>query len=349
MTLNHSLENEKSPGGQTDDYRLRMKTILLSVTVSLLLLGMKLYTYQLTGSAAVLSDALESIVNVVASLFATLSIWMAAKPPDLNHPYGHGKIEYFSAGFEGALIIGAAAGIFYTGVTNLIDPRPLPNLGLGLVILCVATVINLFLGTLLIRVGRRTDSLTLTADGKHILTDVFTSGGVLAGLGLVHLTHWHRLDGVIACLVGVNILVTGGKLVRQSFARLMLESDPALLEQIARLLERHRRPDWVDIHQLRAWRAGSLIHIDLHLVLPEQLSLDKAHREVKTLEALLVDKYRGNVDILVHMDPCSPEQCPICSGPACDRRSQTQNAKTFWDRDHLVRASTFMDPDGTQK
>jgi cation diffusion facilitator family transporter len=350
MTLNHSLEKGTSrPNSQTDDYRLRMKTILLSVAVSLLLLGLKLYTYQLTGSAAVLSDALESIVNVVASLFATLSIWMAAKPPDLDHPYGHGKIEYFSAGFEGALIIGAAVGIFYTGVTNLIDPRPLPNLGVGLVILCVATVINLLLGTLLIRVGRRTDSLTLIADGKHILTDVYTSIGVLVGLGLVHWTNWLRLDGVIACLVGVNILITGGKLVRQSFARLMLESDPALLEQIARLLERHRRPDWVDIHQLRAWRAGSLIHIDLHLVLPEQLSLDKAHREVKTLEALLVDKYRGNVDILVHMDPCAPEQCPVCSGPTCDQRSEAQKAKTLWDRDYLVRASAVPDPHGSGK
>lgn len=349
MIPNHSLTNGTSPTGRTDDYRLRMKTILLSVAVSLLLLGLKLYTYQLTGSAAVLSDALESIVNVVASLFATLSIWMAAKPPDLDHPYGHGKIEYFSAGFEGALIIGAAVGIFYTGVTNLIDPRPLPNLGVGLVILCVATVINLLLGTLLIRVGRRTDSLTLIADGKHILTDVFTSVGVLVGLALVHWTNWLRLDGVIACLVGVNILITGGKLVRQSFARLMLESDPALLEQIARLLERHRRPDWVDIHQLRAWRAGSLIHIDLHLVLPEQLSLDKAHREVKTLEALLVDKFRGNVDILVHMDPCAPEQCPVCSGPTCDQRSQAQNAKALWDRDHLVRTSTFPNPNDTLK
>lgn len=325
--------------GDAGHQRLRKKTILLSVGVSILLLGLKLYTYHLTRSSAVLSDALESIVNVVASSFATLSIWVAAKPPDPDHPYGHGKIEYFSAGFEGALIIGAAAGIFYTGVNHLLDPRPLPNLGLGLVILGIATVTNLLLGIVLVRIGRRTDSLTLLADGKHILTDVYTSGAVLAGLGMVLWTDWLWIDGAIACLVGVNILITGGKLVRQSFARLMHASDPELLEQIARLLQRHRRPDWVDIHQLRAWRAGTTVHIDLHLVLPGRLSLESAHDEAKKLEALFLDQYRGDVDVLVHMDPCEPRECPVCGRPSCDQRSHRQQGTTFWDRVRLVRAS----------
>lgn len=319
--------------------RLRMKTILLSVGVSIVLLGLKLYTYHLTGSSAVLSDALESIVNVVASAFATLSIWMAAKPPDRDHPYGHGKIEYFSAGFEGALIIGAAAGIFYTGVTHLLDPRPLPNLGLGLIILCIATVTNLILGIVLLHIGRRTDSLTLMADGRHILTDVYTSVGVLAGLGLVHWTDWLWLDGAIACLVGINILVTGARLVRQSFAHLMHASDPELLEQIARLLERHRRPDWVDIHQLRAWRAGTTIHIDLHLVLPGSLPLETTHLEAKKLETLLIDRFRGDVDVLIHMDPCEPGQCPVCGRVSCGERSHRQDGTTLWDREQLVRPS----------
>lgn len=323
-----------------DHYRLRMAAILLSVAVSIVLLALKFYTYHLTGSSAVLSDALESIVNVVASGFATISIWMANKPPDLDHPYGHGKIEYFSAGFEGALIIGAAVGIFYTGVTHLLAPHPLPNLGLGMIILCVASVINLLLGLFLIRTGRRTDSITLMADGKHILTDVFTSAGVLIGLGLVHWTDWLWLDGAIACLVGINILFTGGRLVRHSFARLMHTSDPVLLDQIAHTLEEHRSPLWVDIHQLRAWRAGHQVHIDLHLVLPADLNLESAHGECKRLEQLLIDRYLGRAEVLVHMDPCDADECPICGRSKCSHRAHQQNTTTFWNRERLVRRAS---------
>lgn len=329
---------------KTDDdsdlQRLRMMAIWISVAVSILLLGLKFLTYELTHSAAVLSDALESIINVVASLFATLSIWMAAKPPDPDHPYGHGKIEYFSAGFEGALIIAAAIGIFYTGVQHLLKPHPLPELEIGLMILFAATGINLLLGLFLVRIGRRTDSLALVADGRHILTDVYSSVGVVVGLLLVYLTGWLQLDGAIACLVGINIVITGGKLVHQSFTRLMDASDPVLLEQIARLLSRSRRLDWIDIHQLRAWRAGAMIHIDLHLVLPEDLSLEIAHKESKTLEDLLTEEFKGKASILVHMDPCRPNECPACRRGQCDQRSAEQDNATEWNRQRLVRVAT---------
>ena len=224
----------QSAGSTPEDPRqkLRIRMILISFAVSVALMGLKFLVYYLTHSSAVLSDALESIINVVASGFATISIWMAAKPPDRDHPYGHGKIEYFSAGFEGALIVCAALGIFYTGIKHLLDPHPLPHLEEGLGLLIGATLINALLGIGLLRVGRSTDSFTLIADGKHIITDVFTSGGVVVGLLLVYLSGWLWLDGLIACLVGINILVTGGQLVRQSFARLMDASDPQLLDRI---------------------------------------------------------------------------------------------------------------------
>lgn len=319
--------------------RLRMKAIGLSFLTSLVLLAMKFLTYHMTHSSAVLSDALESIINVVASAFAALSIWMAAKPPDPDHPYGHGKIEYFSAGFEGALIIGAAAGIFYTGFQHLLHPKPLPNLETGMFILLAATGINLLLGMYLVRTGHRTESLALVADGKHILTDVYSSGAVILGLLMVYLTGWLRLDGIVACLVGMNILVAGGKLVYQSFSRLMDASDPDLLERIAEVLEQHRRLDWIDIHQLRAWRAGAVVHIDLHLVLPHDLSLDKAHQEAKNLEAILMKAFAGNAGILVHMDPCEPKECPICGKTECEHRRRPQDKKTAWSRERLIRAS----------
>ena len=327
------------------DQRMRMKAVGLSIIVSLVLLALKFLTYRLTHSAAVLSDALESIINVAASSFAILSIWMAAKPADPDHPYGHGKIEYFSAGFEGALIVGAAIGIFYTGVQHLLHPRPLPHLEAGLLILMAATIINLLLGLFLVRIGQRTESITLIADGRHILTDVYSSGAVMVGLLAVHWTGWLRFDGVVACLVGVNILITGGQLVHQSYTRLMDASDPELLERITRLLAENKRPHWIDIHQLRAWRAGTMIHIDLHLVLPEDLLLDQAHQEAKRLENMLVDEFSGNADILVQMDPCDPTACPICTLNECALRSRDPDAVTTWDRERLVRSTDKIFPE----
>ena len=318
--------------------RLRIRMILISFVVSVALMALKFLVYYLTHSSAVLSDALESIINVVASGFATVSIWMAAKPPDRDHPYGHGKIEYFSAGFEGALIVCAALGIFYTGIKHLLAPHPLPNLGEGLGLLIGATLVNALLGIGLLRVGRRTDSITLIADGKHIITDVYTSGGVVLGLGLVYVTGWLWLDGAIACLVGINILITGGHLVRQSFARLMDASDPELLDRIARVLEQNRRPEWIDIHQLRAWRAGNLVHIDLHLVLPKEMAMDQAHKEAHAVEDVLIDHFEGNAGVLVHMDPCDERLCPVCRNTTCQWRKKPFTSKPAWDRRHLVRS-----------
>ncbi len=317
---------------------LRMRMILLSFFISLALLGLKFFTYYLTHSSAVLSDALESIINVVASAFATISVWMSAKPPDHDHPYGHGKIEYFSAGFEGALIICAAVGIFYSGIKHILAPHDLPHLEQGLAILVVATLVNLALGIALLKVGRRTHSVTLLADGKHIITDVYTSGAVVLGLALVYWTGWIRLDGVVACLVGINILVTGGNLVRQSFARLMDASDPKLLDRIAVILETNRKKEWVDIHQLRAWRAGNLLHIDLHLVLPVDLSLEDAHSQAIAVENLLISQFEGNASVLVHMDPCDARLCPVCRQNRCQWRKRSNGPRLAWDRRHLIRS-----------
>ncbi len=316
---------KKTPPADGHLFRLRMTTIGISLSVSVALMAVKFYTYHLTRSSAVLSDALESIINVVAAAFAVVSIWMAAQPPDSDHPYGHGKIEYFSAGFEGALIIFAAIGIFKTGISHLLRPQPLANLQAGLAILVAAAAINLLLGIGLVSVGKKTESLTLIADGRHVLTDVYTSVGVVVGLLLVHLTGWLWLDGGIACLVGVNILVTGTRLVRQSFSALMDASDPHLLDEISRLLEKHRQDDWIDIHQLRAWRSGNFVHIDLHLVLPRDYLLDDAHNQAKALEKLLVEHFGGNAGVLVHMDPCGtvlPNGKTLACWETCSERPE---------------------------
>lgn len=315
---------------ETPHLKTRVLAISLSVVLSLALMALKFYAYWLTGSAAILSDALESIINVAASAFALGSIIFGARSPDPSHPYGHGKIEFFSAGFEGALIILAAIGIFYQAWPQLLHPHGLPHLGGGILILAGVNVVNLMLGAGLVLVGKRTHSLVLVADGKHILTDVYTTLGVLLGLGLVLLTGWYWVDGAMAFLVGLNIIVTGAKLVRQAFAGLMDTSDPQLLQEISGILQKHRKNIWIDVHQLRARRSGDIIHLDFHLILPRDLTLEEGHREVKDLEKIFQAHFGKTADILIHVDPCARPICPICGFEPCQHRQADTRQQSLW-------------------
>ncbi|MBI4644202.1 MAG: cation transporter [Deltaproteobacteria bacterium] len=315
---------------ETPHLKTRVLAISLSVVLSLALMALKFYAYWLTGSAAILSDALESIINVAASAFALGSIIFGARSPDPSHPYGHGKIEFFSAGFEGALIILAAIGIFYQAWPQLLHPHGLPHLGGGILILAGVNVVNLMLGAGLVLVGKRTHSLVLVADGKHILSDVYTTLGVLLGLGLVLLTGWYWVDGAMAFLVGLNIIVTGAKLVRQAFAGLMDTSDPQLLQEISGILQKHRKNIWIDVHQLRARRSGDIIHLDFHLILPRDLTLEEGHREVKDLEKIFQAHFGKTADILIHVDPCARPICPICGFEPCQHRQADTRQQSLW-------------------
>ncbi len=321
----------------------RLVAMGLSVSVSVLLMGLKFYAFWLTGSAAILSDALESIINVVASGFALGSVVLAAKPPDPSHPYGHGKIEDFSAGFEGALIILASGAIVWKSLPKIAQPAALPCLDSGLLFLLGTCIVNGALGIGLIRTGRRTRSTAVAADGRHILTDVYTTAGVIAGLVLARQTGWYWLDGAVACLVAVNILVIGVRLIRQSSSRLMDASDPELLDQIAGAISRNRKPEWIDIHRMRAWRSGERIHVDFHLILPREMSLDAAHREVMEIERILKAEVPGMGDAMVHAEPCILPECPICGYDPCGARKQKTRQQPLWYREAVV------SPEGDQK
>lgn len=307
-------------------------------------MAVKFYAYSLTHSAAILSDALESIINVVASTLALGSIVLAARPPDRTHPYGHGKIEYFSAGFEGALIVLAAAGIFKSGLSHIWHPQDLPQLDSGLLLVLFAALVNLALGFTLVSVGKRTESFALIADGKHVLTDVYTSAGVLLGLFLVRETGRYWLDGLIACLVGAYILFSGGALVKKSFSALMDTADPNLLGRIAELLDRNRRSDWIDIHQLRAWRSGNHVHVDLHLILPRDLSLEDAHQEAKIVEKMIVEDFSGRASLLIHTDPCTDPECPICRRYECGLRTEAEREQPTWNASTLTMQARHKTP-----
>lgn len=329
-----------SPRPVEADNRAIFRGMLAAFIVGVGLMGLKFCGYWVTGSSAILSDALESIINVVASGFGLCSIVVAAKPADESHPYGHGKIEFFSAGVEGALIILAAVGIFFEGARQIIEPRELPRLRDGLFFLVAAGVGNLLLGLMLVRVGKRTRSLVLEADGKHLLTDVYTSVAVLVGVVVVYLTGWYRFDGIIACVAGANIVFWGVVLLRQAFGGLMHASDPELLDEICGLLAQSRKEMWIDVHRLRAWRSGRRVHVDFHLVLPREIPLAQGHREVKELEKTFEDHFGGMSDILIHLDPCAPPECPVCDHDPCKLRENELVMKRIWNREVLTNEAT---------
>jgi cation diffusion facilitator family transporter len=337
LTPAKQSQTDKDRASWSDsDQRTNFLGMLAAFVVGVGLMGLKFCGYWVTGSSAILSDALESIINVVASGFGLGSIVLSAKPADESHPYGHGKIEFFSAGFEGALIILAAIGIFFEGSKQVLNPRDLPHLQDGLFFLIASGIGNLALGIMLIRVGKRTRSVVLEADGKHLLTDVYTSAAVLFGVGVVYFSGWYRFDGIVACIAGVNIVFWGVVLLRKAFGGLMHRSDPQLLDEICDLLAKNKKDMWIDVHKLRAWRSGRRVHVDFHLVLPRELPLAEGHHEVKALERAFEDHFSGMSDILIHLDPCAEPECPVCEHDPCNLREKEMVSKRIWNRKALT-------------
>jgi cation diffusion facilitator family transporter len=302
------------------DGGVRLKAGLISLGVGVALLWVKFTAYRLTGSTAVLSDALESIVNVIAALFALGSLVFAGRPADRNHPYGHGKIEFFAAAFEGGLITFAAVLILYEAIRGFWTAPPLRQLDLGLAITFGAGLANAALGWFLVRVGRRTQSLTLVADGQHVLSDFWTSLGVMVGLLAVRLTGIAWFDPAIAALVGVNLGWTGLRLVRHAAGGLLDEEDTQLLGRLIKALDAYRLPGIIRIHHLRAIRAGRFTHVDAHLVVPEFWSVDRAHGLAETFEARVMQACGVAGEIVFHIDPCHRAYCAQCDVLDCPVR-----------------------------
>jgi cation diffusion facilitator family transporter len=291
----------------------------------------------MTGSAAILSDALESIVNVVAAAMALFSVWYGSQPADEDHPYGHGKVEDFSAGVEGALIVLAALGILWSAVPRFFDPRELQSLGTGGLLVGLATLANLLLGFYLIRSGREHHSRALIADGYHVLTDVVSSVGAVGALIAVWITGWLWLDPLLACLIAAHILVAGFRLVRESVGRLMDEADEEALDRVADRLGECRVDSWIDVHELRAWWSGDTLHVDAHLVLPRYWSIADSHGEADELEAAIDEAVSSESSVVVHVDPCQDRFCLECQVADCQIRVAGPAPRREWDRLWLVR------------
>ncbi len=299
---------------------IRLRAGLISLGVSALLLAAKYQAYRMTGSTAILSDALESIVNVVAAAFAVGGIVFAGRPADRNHPFGHGKIEFFSAAFEGGLISFAAVVILYTAVRALAWGVELHALDLGFLIVLGAGLANLGLGWFLVRTGRTHDSLTLVADGRHVLSDFWTSAGIVAGLLLIRVTGLWWIDPAVAATVAVSLMWTGVRLVRHAAGGLLDEEDAPLLHRLTAVLQRSAVEGVIRVHHLRAIRAGRFHHVHAHLVVPEFWTVEGAHELAEDLAARVIRDLGVEGEMSFHTDPCHRAYCRMCDLAGCPIR-----------------------------
>ncbi|MBI3297936.1 MAG: cation transporter [Elusimicrobia bacterium] len=314
--------------GATPDPRQpqRVRAIAVSLGAGLVILGLKMAAWRLTGSAALESDALESIVNVLAAAFGLGAVVFAGRPADRNHPYGHGKMEYFAAAFEGGLVSLAAVLIVVEAARAFMRGAAPHDLGLGMAVNLGAGALNGLLGWYLISRGRALGSKTLEADGFHVLSDFATTGGILAGLLLVKATGLWWLDPLTAALVGVWLARTGITLVRESAAALLDEEDEPMIGRlvaaIGRLLEPGLAHGVITVHGLRAIRAGRTTHVDIHMVVPEYRELALAHDQAEGFEKALIAAAGIEGEVHAHLDPCRRKYCARCSDPACPIRQE---------------------------
>ena len=258
----------------------------LSIAAAVLTISLKTAAYFLTGSIGLLSDALESVINLAAAVFALLMLTVAAQPPDDNHAFGHDKAEFFASGIEGTLILIAALGIAWTAVPRLFSPQPLEQIGIGLSVSIFATLINLFVGLILLRVGRKHHSITLEADGRHLMTDVWTSVGVVAGIIIVSVTNWLVLDPIIALLVAANVTWAGFRLVRRSTAGLMDTAVSAEVQNAIReILQLYVANEKIEYHALRTRQSGARKFVNVHIVVPGGWTVHRGHQLLEQIEA----------------------------------------------------------------
>uniref|UniRef100_A0A7V2ZJC3 Cation transporter n=1 Tax=Ignavibacterium album TaxID=591197 RepID=A0A7V2ZJC3_9BACT len=317
------------------NFSVNKRAAIISMGVGLLMFTAKISAYLITGSSAIFSDAAESVVHIFATGMALFSIFLSNKPADQSHFYGHGNVEYFSAGIEGFLIIIAAVVIIFESTKDLILGVELQKMDIGLYVITAAGIINLLLGLFLIRTGNKTGSLTLVADGKHVLTDSYTSIGVMIGILLVIFTGIKEIDPIFAIIVATNILFTGYKLIRQSIGGLMNETDETLLKKISELLLSIRKNYWIDLHQLRFWTSGERVFIDFHLIVPFYFTVKQSHDEEDFIKAEL-QKLFPNADLKIHFDYCWDDLCKLCEYADCSSRKELFSQKIIWNKEKLI-------------
>jgi cation diffusion facilitator family transporter len=318
---------------QTSKQNLRLQKIITAIAI--LLFVVKIIAWYSTNSIAILTDALESIVNVIAALIGLYSLYVSAKPKDYDHPYGHGKAEFISAAIEGTLIAVAGFVIIYEAITNLLHPHTLKQLDYGISLVAATAVINYVAGVICLRVGKKNNSLALMASGKHLQADTWSTVGIIAGLILLVVTKINWIDSAVALIFSFVIIYTGYKIIRKSIAGIMDEADEELLKKMVKTLNENRKENWIDLHNLRIIKYGGTLHLDCHLTVPWYLNVHEAHNEIDELSALVKKEFGESMELFVHSDGCLDFSCAICTKTACTVRKHPFEKKVEWTMENI--------------
>jgi cation diffusion facilitator family transporter len=298
----------------------------------------KLIAWHLTNSDAVFSDAMESIVNIISAFMGLYSLYLASQPKDENHPYGHGKVEFVTSGIEGSLIIFAGIIIIVEAVDSLLHTNALKKLDYGIFIVLGTAIANYIMGYISIQKGKKENSIVLISSGKHLQSDTITTIGVVLSLILVYFTQIFWIDAAVALLFGSYIIFVGYKIVRKSLSGIMDEADPDLLSAVVEVLQRDRKKEWIDIHNMKIQQYGSGLHIDAHITLPWYNDLRSSHQEMENIIKTLVAETERNVEFNFHMDDCKPHSCEICE-LECVHRQHSFKKKIEWNAESVSQVS----------
>lgn len=326
------------------EIRVRMWASLVTFLVSFIVLAIKFWAFNITQSQSIYSDAVESIVNVITAIIGVIIIYYAALPVDEDHPYGHGKVEYFSAAFEGGLITLAAIFIFIEAVKAYFAGTPVHSLDQGLLLIALAGLINFAWGYILKIIGKNYASIALQSAGTHLLIDFWTTFGAIVGIGIVKFTGMIWVDRVIAILLGVHMARSGLKLVRQSASGLLDAEDVKILNRLADIFQKYAGDGVIQIHNTKVIRAGWFHHIDAHVVVPEFWSVEQAHLRIDNFENNVIRDYEYGGEANFHLDPCKRKYCSVCDYQDCQVRTKPFEARMPVELAHL-RSKT--EPKGT--
>ena len=299
---------------------LKQKVQRVIVCLSILILCGKFAAFFLTNSVGILTDAMESIVNVVAGFIALFSLRWAAKPKDKEHPFGHGKIELISASTEGLLISIAGLLIIYEGIQRLFTPGTIGKLDIGIVVVAISGVLNYLMGWYSIKKGKKYESMALIAGGKHLQSDTYSTIGLVIGLLLLYFTGILWIDSALALIFGSIIIATGRSILRKTIANLLDKADEKLLDEIADCINRHRHADWIDVHNTKIIKNGSFLYLDCDLTLPWYYNIVEGHEACDNLQSTLISNFSDKIQLSIHSDPCLMEHCGHCLVTECTSR-----------------------------
>lgn len=311
---------------QRENYSIQRWIVLVAIVLFII----KIIAWWLTKSVSILTDALESTVNVISGFIGLYSLFVAAKPRDFDHPYGHGKAEFLSAAVEGTLIMIAGLIIIYECINNFIHPHHLQQLDYGMLLVAVAGLVNYMMGAYAIRKGHHNNSLALIASGRHLQSDTYSTIGILVGIALIYFTKIQLIDSLVALLFSFIIIFTGYRILRSSVAGIMDEADHQLLRKMVAQLNANRPENWIDLHNLRVIKYGAILHVDCHLTVPWYLNVHQAHREIDLLSQRIREEFGDSIELFVHSDGCLDFSCAICSKSDCPVRKHPFTRRVEW-------------------